>query len=67
MRGKAILLAGICTTAVAFPAHAQEADNANENEIDENVIVVTAQRQAQSLPPRPAKSVRKATGMHVLR
>jgi outer membrane receptor protein involved in Fe transport len=53
MRGRGFLLAGICTTAVAFPAHAQEANDTNEDLVDDNVIVVTAQRQAQSLQEVP--------------
>lgn len=55
MRGKATLLAGICAGVLAFPANAQETDT------DEGVaaatggpvIVVTAQRQNQSLQEVP--------------
>lgn len=55
MRVKVALLAGICAAAVAFPAAAQDvspedADGAVESG---NVIVVTAQRRAESLQAVP--------------
>lgn len=54
MRGKATLLAGICVGALAVPAYAQEADDDNlENPQFGNTIVVTAQRQSQSLQEVP--------------
>ena len=54
MRVKATLLAGICCSAVAFPAYAQDTeDNSDSGVINDNVIVVTAQRQAQSLQEVP--------------
>ncbi|MFN2099931.1 TonB-dependent receptor [Altererythrobacter sp. MF3-039] len=53
MRVKATLLAGICAGAVAIPAHAQDAQDAEDPAIDSNVIIVTAQRQAQSLQEVP--------------
>jgi outer membrane receptor protein involved in Fe transport len=64
MRVKAALLAGICASVVAVPAAAQDAStqdtstqsSATPNRgggVDGNVIVVTAQRQAQSLQDVP--------------
>ena len=57
MRVKATLLAGICGSAIAFPAFAQEtASDANaqpERRQYADEIVVTAQRQAQSLQAVP--------------
>ncbi|MXO90019.1 TonB-dependent receptor [Pontixanthobacter aquaemixtae] len=53
MRVKATLLAGICSSVIAFPAYAQENTDDNEELKDENIIVVTAQRQAESLQVVP--------------
>jgi outer membrane receptor protein involved in Fe transport len=53
MRVKFGLLAGVCASSVAFPAFAQEADNTNETDTGEPVIIVTAQRQAESLQEVP--------------
>jgi outer membrane receptor protein involved in Fe transport len=55
MRVKAALLAGICASVVTFPAHAQNASPNTTGTEDSNnpVIVVTAQRQAQSLQEVP--------------
>ena len=54
MRVRATLLAGICAGAMAFPAHAQEAtDDDLEAPRAGNVIIVTAQRQNQSLQEVP--------------
>ena len=55
MRVRAILLAGICASAISFPAFAQEAteDDLENPGVGQNVIVVTAQRQAQSLQEVP--------------
>ena len=39
MRGKLTLLAGVCASAIAFPAFAQSADDTSSTE-----IIVTAQR-----------------------
>jgi iron complex outermembrane recepter protein len=52
MRVKATLLAGIAGTAIAFPAYAQDADTDTPSASD-TVIVVTAQRQNQSLQEVP--------------
>ncbi len=55
MRGKATLLAGICAGVLAFPVNAQETD-ADEGVAAATggpVIVVTAQRQNQSLQEVP--------------
>lgn len=49
MRGKLSLLAGVCATAIATPVFAQSATDTNG--IEE--IIVTAQRQAQSLQAVP--------------
>lgn len=60
MRIRAFLMAGICAGAIAVPAYAQDAaddrDNALAGEASERsapVIIVTAQRQAQSLQEVP--------------
>lgn len=55
MRLKAALLAGICASVVAFPAYAQDTSPAdNDGDIESgNVIVVTAQRRAESLQSVP--------------
>jgi outer membrane receptor protein involved in Fe transport len=49
MRGKLILLAGVCASAIAFPAFAQEAD---DSELEPG-IVVTAQRTSERLQDVP--------------
>jgi iron complex outermembrane recepter protein len=51
MRGKLTLLAGVCASAIAFPAFAQSAQGAEED--DANVIIVTAQRSNQRLQDVP--------------
>ncbi|MCZ8018034.1 TonB-dependent receptor [Novosphingobium sp.] len=51
MRGKLTLLAGVCASAIAFPAFAQDAQGAEED--DANVIIVTAQRSNQRLQDVP--------------
>lgn len=51
MRVKAALLAGVCAGFTAFPAFAQNADE--DPAIDDTVIIVTAQRQNQSLQEVP--------------
>ncbi len=55
MKVRATLLAGICASAISFPAFAQEAtdDDLENPNFGQNVIVVTAQRQAQSLQEVP--------------
>ncbi len=54
MRVKATLLAGICGSVLAFPAYAQDADDGSEEpRFRDTEIVVTAQRQAQSLQDVP--------------
>ncbi|WP_324826728.1 TonB-dependent receptor [Qipengyuania zhejiangensis] len=55
MRVRATLLAGICASAITFPAHAQEVtdDELDNPRLNQNVIVVTAQRQSQSLQEVP--------------
>lgn len=53
MRVKATLLAGICGSAMAFPAYAQDAEQESEENLRNVEIVVTAQRQAQSLQEVP--------------
>lgn len=53
MRVKATLLTGICASAIAFPAYAQDADDADDGATTSNVIIVTAQRQNQSLQEVP--------------
>lgn len=52
MRIRASLMAGICASAIAFPAHAQD-DGTAGGETVGNVIIVTAQRQSQSLQEVP--------------
>lgn len=49
MKVRATLLAAICASAIACPAFAQEAtdDDLENPNFGQNVIVVTAQRQAQ--------------------
>jgi iron complex outermembrane recepter protein len=49
MRGKLTLLAGVCASAIAFPAYAQDAADA----ADETEIIVTAQRSDQRLQDVP--------------
>lgn len=49
MRGKLSLLAGVCVAAISTPVFAQ---SANEN-VGLEEIIVTAQRQAQSLQAVP--------------
>lgn len=49
MRGKLTLLAGVCASAIAFPAFAQSASD----DSDSTEIVVTAQRTAQRLQDVP--------------
>ena len=49
MRGKLTLLAGVCASAIAFPAFAQNASD----DTDSAEIVVTAQRTAQRLQDVP--------------
>jgi iron complex outermembrane recepter protein len=55
MRVRASLLAGICASAISFPAFAQEAtdDDLTDPQFGNTVIIVTAQRQAQSLQEVP--------------
>jgi len=55
MRVKAALLAGICASVIAFPAYAQDTSPDDEDGAVEsgNVIVVTAQRRAESLQSVP--------------
>lgn len=55
MRVRASLLAGICASAISFPAFAQETpdDDLDSRRIGPNVIIVTAQRQNQSLQEVP--------------
>ncbi len=55
MRVRVSLLAGICASAISFPAFAQEAtdDDLEDPRISSNVIIVTAQRQNQSLQEVP--------------
>ena len=54
MRVKATLLAGICGSAIAFPAYAQDTtESGEETRLRNPEIVVTAQRQAQSLQAVP--------------
>ena len=47
---KSLLLAATAITAISMPAYAQEQD---QGDFDDNVIIVTAQRQAQSLQEVP--------------
>ena len=51
MRGKLTLLAGVCAGAIAFPAFAQVAEDTSA--IDENTIIVTAQRTSERLQDVP--------------
>ncbi len=53
MRIRGILMAGICAGAIAVPAYAQEAEDPQAPTSGPPVIVVTAQRQAQSLQEVP--------------
>ena len=55
MRVRASLLAGICASAISFPAFAQDAtgDDLEDPRFSTNVIIVTAQRQNQSLQEVP--------------
>jgi iron complex outermembrane recepter protein len=55
MRVKAALLAGICASVIAFPAYAQDTSpgDADGDVESGNVIVVTAQRRAESLQSVP--------------
>ena len=53
MRLKALLLSGICAGSVAMPAYAQDAGQSGDEAFQGPVIVVTAQRQAQSLQEVP--------------
>ena len=49
-----LLLAALCTTAMTTPAYAQDQDQSQEAEtIDDNVIIVTAQRRAQDVQDVP--------------
>ena len=51
MKRSILLLSSVCASALAFPAYAQDAgDDADDGG---NVIIVTAQRQAQSLQEVP--------------
>lgn len=52
MRVRYSLLAGICAGAMAVPAYAQDAGD-EEPTVRQNVIIVTAQRQNQSLQEVP--------------
>jgi iron complex outermembrane recepter protein len=55
MRVKATLLAGLCAGAFAIPAHAQSAGDSDleDPQINSPTIIVTAQRQSQSLQEVP--------------
>lgn len=53
MRIRASLMAGICAGAIAIPAYAQDTEEPELPESGNPVIVVTAQRQAQSLQEVP--------------
>ncbi|MEE4207133.1 MAG: TonB-dependent receptor [Erythrobacter sp.] len=58
MKARAFLLAGICLASVTSPVFAQTSDEIDRDELPEvprepNVIIVTAQRQAQSLQEVP--------------
>ncbi|QPC98100.1 TonB-dependent receptor [Qipengyuania soli] len=54
MRVRATLLAGICASAMSFPAYAQDTGGDEETPtVNQNVIIVTAQRQNQSLQEVP--------------
>ncbi|QKG72505.1 TonB-dependent receptor [Erythrobacter mangrovi] len=52
MRVRYTLLAGICAGAIAVPSYAQDAGD-DEPTVRQNVIIVTAQRQNQSLQEVP--------------
>lgn len=51
MKTKLILLAGVCAGAIAFPAFAQTAEGTTA--VDEDTIIVTAQRTSQRLQDVP--------------
>ena len=51
MRGKLTLLAGVCASAIAFPAFAQSSEDNTAN--DAETIIVTAQRSNQRLQDVP--------------
>ncbi|PKB14446.1 TonB-dependent receptor-like protein [Novosphingobium kunmingense] len=53
MRAKLTLLAGVCAGAIAFPAYAQDAEDAQDLRTSGNEIVVTAQRTTQRLQDVP--------------
>lgn len=53
MRIRATLMAGICAGAFAVPAYAQDTAREPDSVAEGNVIIVTAQRQAQSLQEVP--------------
>ena len=55
MRVRASLLAGICASAISFPAFAQETSEQDRgpSRFSDTVIIVTAQRQNQSLQEVP--------------
>lgn len=53
MRGKLSLLAGVCAAAVATPVFAQNAPQSADEGVGLQEIIVTAQRQAQSLQDVP--------------
>jgi outer membrane receptor protein involved in Fe transport len=52
MRAVASLLAGACAAAISAPSHAQDL-SAGSAGVDDNTIVVTAQRQSESLQSVP--------------
>ena len=54
MKTKLILLAGVCAGAIAFPAFAQTAEGTTA--VDEDTIIVTAQRTSQRLQDVPSRS-----------
>ena len=54
MKVKLGLLAGVCASAIAFPAHAQDAQEGDgATSSNDTLIIVTAQRQAESLQDVP--------------
>lgn len=53
MKLKTLLLSGICAGTIATPAWAQDAGQPEDDQFQGPVIVVTAQRQAQSLQEVP--------------
>ena len=53
MKLKTLLLSGICVGTIAVPAYAQDAGDEQPATSGGNVIIVTAQRQAQSLQEVP--------------